>query len=124
MIDLLYNLLSANTESEVLEFKEAQNQFDKDKLGRYFTALSNEANLKNERSAYIILGVDNSKNILGTNISDKQLNQYKLEIANHTSPTLNFIKAERIQTEKGKCNSLRNTCSSTRNACFMEKPLL
>ena len=101
MIDLLNKLLSSDTENEVLEFKKAQNQIDKDKLGRYFTALSNEANLKNERSAYIILGVDNSKNILGTNISDKQLNEYKLEIANHTSPTLNFIRAERIETEKG-----------------------
>lgn len=66
MIDLLNKLLSSDTENEVLEFKKAQNQIDKDKLGRYFTALSNEANLKNERSAYIILGVDNSKNILGT----------------------------------------------------------
>ena len=101
MIDLLKKILSTDTENEVLEFKKAHNQIDKDKLGRYFTALSNEANLKNERSGYIILGVDNSKNILGTNISDKQLNEYKLEIANHTSPTLNFIRAERIETEKG-----------------------
>lgn len=96
MRDLLNKLLASNTETEVLEFKKAEYQFDKDKLGRYFSALSNEANLKKEHSAYIILGVDNAKNIFGTNISEKQLNEYKQEIANHTSPTLNFIRVERI----------------------------
>src|SRR6056297_927373 len=101
MKELLYQLLNANSETEVLEFKKAERQFDKDKLGRYFSALSNEANLKGEYSAHIIFGIDNEKNIAGTSISDKQLNEYKQEIANHTSPILNFIRAERIITPKG-----------------------
>jgi len=33
-----------------MEFKEAGSNFDFNKLGKYFSALSNEANLKNNRS--------------------------------------------------------------------------
>lgn len=43
---MLERLLSVESESEVIEFKHAENNFDKRKLGKYFSALSNEANLK------------------------------------------------------------------------------
>ncbi|MBK8052275.1 MAG: hypothetical protein IPK35_03055 [Saprospiraceae bacterium] len=46
MIEILDHLLTLSTETEVVEFKEAKNRYDKDKLGQYFSALSNEANLK------------------------------------------------------------------------------
>jgi len=100
-IEELKELLNAETETEVLEFKKAERQFDKDKLGRYFSALSNEANLHGKECAWLLFGIANDKTIVGTSISDKQLNEYKNEISNHTSPTLNFIKTERIFTEKG-----------------------
>lgn len=35
-------------ETECVEFKEARTKFDIDKLGQYFSALSNEANLKDK----------------------------------------------------------------------------
>lgn len=41
------NSLINNWENETVEFKEANNDYDKDKIGRYFSALSNEANLRN-----------------------------------------------------------------------------
>ncbi|MFN3019928.1 RNA-binding domain-containing protein [Chryseobacterium sp. TY3] len=87
---LLDQLLSVNTENEVVEFKEAKNQFDKDKLGQYFSALSNEANLSNQKFAYLIMGVKDDKTIVGTSISDHQLNEYKAEIVRHISPRNNF----------------------------------
>ena len=43
METFLYDLIQ-NWEDEVVEFKEASNDFDKDRIGRYFSALSNEAN--------------------------------------------------------------------------------
>lgn len=46
MNEILNNLLSLHSESEIAEFKEARNSFDFNKLGKYFSALSNEANLK------------------------------------------------------------------------------
>jgi len=93
---LLNRLLQSDTETEVLEFKEAKNQYDRDKLGKYFSALSNEANLKGKTSAWLLFGVKDNKEIVGTNIFESQINEYKLEIASHTSPTLSFSDAHRM----------------------------
>ncbi|GAA5220071.1 RNA-binding domain-containing protein [Membranihabitans marinus] len=96
MIDVLNNLLSLTTENEVVEFKEAKNQYDKDKLGRYFSALSNEANLKGKPNAWLVLGVKNDKSVAGTSINDHQINEYKAEMANHTSPKLSFADVHKV----------------------------
>ena len=95
-------LLSSDFETEVLEFKEAKQSFSKDKLGQYFSALGNEANLKKKEHAYIVFGVnDKTHQIVGTNISDKQLNEFKKEIADHTSPKSSFVDVERFKTDLG-----------------------
>lgn len=47
----LFHSLIQHKESEVVEFKKAENNFDFDDLGRYFSALSNEANLRGWCSA-------------------------------------------------------------------------
>lgn len=65
---ILNKLLALKTESEVVEFKKAERQFDKDKLGQYFSAMSNEANLKNMKSAWLIMGVADDRTIVGTTI--------------------------------------------------------
>lgn len=97
MTELLNNLLACSIENEVLEFKEAKNQYDKNKLGRYFSALSNEANLKGKPNAWMVLGIKNDKTIVGTNINDNQINDYKAEMVNHTSPKLTFIEIHRVK---------------------------
>ncbi len=96
MIEVLNNLLSFTVENEVVEFKEAKNQFDKDKLGKYFSALSNEANLKGQSHAWLLFGVKNDKSVVGTSITDNQINEYKAEIANHTSPKLSFVDIHKV----------------------------
>lgn len=96
MIDVLNKLLSLTTENEVVEFKIAKNQYDKDKLGRYFSALSNEANLKGKPNAWLVFGVENDKSVVGTNINDNQINDYKAEMANHTSPKLSFADVHKV----------------------------
>ncbi len=45
-------LLSLRGENEVVEFKEAKANYDFHKLGKYFSALSNEANLKGLKSTW------------------------------------------------------------------------
>lgn len=102
MIDIVDKLLSFSTETEVVEFKEAKTQFDKDKLGQYFSALSNEANLNGKEAAWIVFGVKNDKTIVGTSISDNQLNDYKNEMAQHSSPRLSFEFTERLEIENKK----------------------
>lgn len=101
MKELLHKLLHSPVETEVLEFKEAKNQFDKNKLGKYFSALSNEANLSGKTESWLLFGIDNGRNIVGTQISDKQLNEYKKEIASNTSPVLSFIAIHRVVTAQG-----------------------
>lgn len=101
MNKLLKSLLSATTETEILEFKSAKNQYDKDKLGRYFSALSNEANLNDKPVAYLLFGVDDNRQIVGTSISENKINQFKQEIADHTSPNLTFSQVHSIQTPRG-----------------------
>lgn len=94
--NLLENLLQVTTENEVVEFKEAKTQFDKDKLGQYFSALSNEANLNHQEFAYLVMGVKDNKSVVGTSINDTQLNDYKLEIAKHTSPRISFSNVYKV----------------------------
>lgn len=98
MIDL-NKLLQSQIESELLEFKEARKSYDVDKLGTYFSALSNEANLQNKEKAYFLMGVKDDKTTPGTLISDETVNSFKLEISKNTSPTMSFIDVERIPTK-------------------------
>ncbi|MDH8701236.1 ATP-dependent DNA helicase RecG [Dysgonomonadaceae bacterium PH5-43] len=96
METILDILLSLSAENEVVEFKQARKQFDKDDLGRYFSALANEANLKGVRRAWFVCGVRNDKSIVGTSISDKQINEYKAEVGNNTSPRCSFIDVHKV----------------------------
>ena len=45
LCEVLIKLIK-NWETEVVEFKEAGKDYDKNKIGKYFSAISNEANLK------------------------------------------------------------------------------
>ena len=62
---LLMSLL-VDGETEVVEYKEAKQQFDFEKLGKYFSALSNEANLRNAECGWLIFGVTDKRTICGT----------------------------------------------------------
>ena len=93
--------LLSKQESEILEFKEAKQSFNADKLGQYFSALSNEANLFGKKEAYLLFGIRNDKTIVGTKINDNAINNYKLEISKNISPSINFKRVERINTKQG-----------------------
>ena len=83
----LDELIASKFETEVTEFKEAKNSFSFDELGRYFSALSNEANLHNKECAWLVFGVEDKKHIIvGTSYrtNDKDLNSLKEEIAKQT----------------------------------------
>ena len=64
--NILSDLLSLPAETEVVEFKEARSNFDSKELGKYFSALSNEANLKGKACSWLVFGVNNKKQIVGT----------------------------------------------------------
>ena len=91
-INILQQLL-AHTENEVVEFKKAENSFDFDDLGKYFSALSNEANLREHQFAWLVFGIDNKTHtIVGTSYKDGEvaLNKLKQDMSQHTSDNLVF----------------------------------
>ncbi len=62
----VFQTITNHSESEVVEFKKAENNFDFDDLGKYFSALSNEANLRKLDFAWLIFGYDERHEIVGT----------------------------------------------------------
>jgi len=66
--ELFDKLKTLPDECEWIEFKEAKNSYDSDKLGRYFSALSNEANIKGVPSGWLVFGIqDKTKKVVGSN---------------------------------------------------------
>ena len=88
----IFDMLLTQAEDEVVEFKTAENQFDRDKMGRYFSALSNEANLRDKDFAWLVLGVTNERELKGTSFlsSDTAIQSLKHEIANNTTGNLTY----------------------------------
>lgn len=54
LVDILDRLRSLPAETEIVEFKKAENTFHENDLGEYFSALSNEANLKGAICAWLV----------------------------------------------------------------------
>lgn len=99
----LFNKLRYTYENEVIEFKEAKNDFSFDKIGKYFSALSNEANLLNRDCGYLIFGLEDKKrDIVGTSYRDDKnsLNSLKKEIADHTLNRISFKEIHELFIEE------------------------
>jgi len=98
------NALLSLSENEVVEFKEAKNNYDSTKLGKYFSALCNEANLKRQPSAWLVFGVNNNRQVTGTHFrpARKDLDSLKEEIANKTTNRITFIEIHEVQHPQGR----------------------
>lgn len=48
-------------ESEVVEFKEAKSNYSFNDIGKYFSALSNEANIRGLQEAWLIFCISDNK---------------------------------------------------------------
>jgi len=101
---ILQQLLAMPAETEVLEFKEAKINYDFKDIGKYFSALSNEANLKGKPYAWLIFGINNQHKIVGSRYRPmaKELDGLKYEIAEKINNRLTFIEIYELQTEQGR----------------------
>jgi ATP-dependent DNA helicase RecG len=97
----LKTLLELPAENEVVEFKEANNSYDFRRLGKYFSALSNEANLKRQLAAWLIFGVSDYRKVKGSNYraDRKALDNLKKELADKTTNRITFVEIHEIQYE-------------------------
>lgn len=98
--EVLMSLIKVN-ENEYVEFKEAKNNFDFDDLGKYFSALSNGANLANKQYAWLIFGVnDKTHEFVNTNYrKGSDLNKLKYEIIKFTNDNLSFLDIYELNIE-------------------------
>lgn len=101
---LLDRLLRLPAETEVVEFKEAGNNFDSTKLGKYFSALSNEANLRGHGAAWLVFGISDQKEVKGSQYRPDRahLDHLKGEVAAKVSNNLSFREIYELQTADGK----------------------
>lgn len=93
--DLLQELME-RWENEIVEFKSATGEYSEDKIGRYFSAISNEANLKGKQYGWFVLGVSETeiKHPVGTAFKKGAatlLERFKYTISQNTTDAMTFL---------------------------------
>ena len=83
-------------EYEIVEFKSATGQYSPDKIGQYFSAISCEANLKQQQYGWFVLGVSETevKHVVGTAFKKGDpalLEQFKYDISRDTTDGITFM---------------------------------
>lgn len=88
-------------EDEVVEFKEAKSNYNFNDIGEYFSALSNEANLRGKMEGWLIFGVSNVPAIVGSNFrkDGHGLQSLKKEVIDHTNQGLTFQEIYEVDVE-------------------------
>lgn len=104
---LLDSFRRLDSESECLEFKEAKTSYDFNKLGKYFSALSNESNLKGKDNAWLIFGIKDNpvpRIIVGSSYRANRayLDSLKLEVANKTTNRITFTEIYELEYPEGR----------------------
>ena len=104
LVDHFRNQIS---ETECVEFKEAKTNYDFGKLGKYFSALSNESNLKSQESAWLLFGIQDKpipRPIVGTTyrIDRVDLDKLKAEIGNKSTNRITFTEIHEINGSSPK----------------------
>lgn len=104
-LEALLGRLIARWEGEVVEFKQAGKDYDTDKIGRYFSAMANEANLRSEDGAWLVFGVDNAtRKVVGTDYRPEaeRLQSLKIQVSNETEPSITLRDIHELHTALGR----------------------
>lgn len=105
LTNILDSLLNLPAETEVVEFKKASNGFGDQELGQYFSALSNEANLKGMSHAWLVFGVENhTHEVVGSQYKNSRpaLDAMKKKIADQTTGRHTFVEIHELRYKNGK----------------------
>ncbi|MDH4418302.1 MAG: putative DNA binding domain-containing protein [Acidovorax sp.] len=104
-LEAVLGRLISRWEGEVVEFKQAGKDYDTDKIGRYFSAMANEANLRSEEGAWLVFGVDNAtRTVVGTDYRPEaeRLQSLKIQISGDTEPSITLRDIHELQTDRGR----------------------
>ena len=98
-LEMTLHQLIADWESEVVEFKDISDSYSTSDIGKYVSALSNEANLRNIDTAWLVFGVDNkTRSIVDSPYrrDPKRLHDLKRQVSDGTSPSLTFRQIHEV----------------------------
>ncbi|WP_281784097.1 RNA-binding domain-containing protein [Sinimarinibacterium flocculans] len=101
----LLNDLIARWEGEVVEFKRAGHDYSTDKIGQYFSALANEANLRGLSCAWLVFGIDNKQRaVVGTDYRPEadRLQSLKHQISDGTQPSVTLRNIHELHHANGR----------------------
>jgi len=100
LIEKIYDMLE-DFETEVVEFKEAQSSYSFRDIGKYFSALGNEANIRGKSEAWLIFGITNKGEFKGSDYrKGGSLQSLKKEIADNTNERLTFLEIYELTMDK------------------------
>lgn len=92
-------------ENEVVEFKQAGNDYKTNKIGEYFSALANEANLRGKEKSWLVFGVNNkTRKVCGSDYrpEPERLQSTKMQMAENTEPSVTFRNIFELQHPLGR----------------------
>lgn len=104
-LQTLLTSLIATWENEVVEFKEAGDNYPTSDIGKYFSALSNEANLRGVEKAWLVFGVSNeSRAVTGTDYRTQpdRLQSLKMQMAENSEPSITFRNIHELNGDSGR----------------------
>jgi ATP-dependent DNA helicase RecG len=104
-LTLLLHSLIATWENEVVEFKQAGKDYSTDDIGKYFSALANEANLRDADRGWLVFGVNNkTRAVVGTDYRPQadRLHSLKMQIADDAEPRITFREIHELAHGNGR----------------------
>ncbi len=104
LTELLDHLIDG-WENEVVEFKEAGEGYSTNDIGKYFSALSNEANLHGADAGWLVFGVRNStRKVVGTPYRPEpdHLQSLKMQISESAEPSATFSEILELAHPDGR----------------------
>ena len=104
-MDKFLTKLIERWENEVVGFKRAGDGFSTSDIGKYFSALANEANLRNEEKAWLVFGVDDkTRTVVGSSYRPEhdRLHSLKMQIAEGAEPSITLRDIHELNTPDGR----------------------
>jgi ATP-dependent DNA helicase RecG len=104
-LQALLSSLIETWENEVVEFKQAGNEYSTSDIGKYFSALANEANLRGFERAWLVFGVHNkTRMVVGSDyrVAPERLQGLKMQIAQNAEPSVTFRNIHELHDPQGR----------------------
>ncbi len=90
----LLDTLIKDWESEVVEFKRGKKEFSLSDIGKYFSAIANEANLREQKFGWLVFGIDDkARQVIGTDYksnNSERIQAVSQQISQEMQPTITF----------------------------------